>query len=113
MNAQGMILVGAALTAVTRLLGTADRGGSFGVWRSPPPWARLIFGAHTGVVLLDDVIVAIVGLVWLVGGVAVALSGQPAGSRFFESVETLLVVVFLAGGAAAVMIWFVREHVGR
>lgn len=113
MSALGMLLIGAGLTVLARMFGGRSRRGSFGAWQSPPPWVRVLFGAHRDCTFLDDAIVQVVGMVWLLAGGALLVTGQSSGSATFGAVETALVLCFLAGGVAALLIWFVREYIRR
>jgi hypothetical protein len=107
-NAAALIVVGAGLLLVSRL-GRGSTGAlPSGMWNDPPRWIRWLVGVER--VPLDDALVALTGLLWLLGGACLAVTGQTKESAAFLVVTAVLVVCLIITSVLAFAIWYRREH---
>jgi hypothetical protein len=113
MDSRSVIVFGAGLLVVAWLGARWKRESSSGVLDRLPAWLRRLVGSHDGRVQLDDLSIGIVGLLWLLAGVGLGVSGQSEDSSVFIPVLVALVVLFLVGGLVAFAVSVRRLAVER
>ncbi len=88
-------------------------GGSqlplWAAWRDPPAWARAAFGAKGGQILVNDLLIELVGLVWLATGLALIVLDVQPGSAGFNAASGIVYLALIIGGMAAIAIWTSRQ----
>lgn len=104
---------GACFFMASRLGRGTKREHPTGVWNDPPAWARRLFAVRQGRIMIDDALVACIGMMWVAGGLALAVTGQTRESTAFFAVVVIGTVGFFVGGIAVFAIWFRREILGR
>jgi hypothetical protein len=109
---RSIMIFGIALLLLAWLGAHWKRPSNSGVLDHPPAWLRHLVGASDGRVQLDDLIVGIVGLLWLLGGAWLALTGKAVDSPSFTGVVAGLIVLCLVGGLLAFAVW-VRRLAGE
>jgi hypothetical protein len=108
-----MIFFGAGFLIASRLGRGTQREHPTGVWNDPPAWARRLFAVRQGRIMIDDALAACIGMFWVAGGLALAVTGQTKESTAYFAILDVGAVVFLVGAFVAVAIWFRREILGR
>jgi hypothetical protein len=109
MTPLAVVVFGVGLLVVSRLHAGTNRQPGAGIIGNPPRIIRRLVGASDDGVPLDDVIIALIGVLWVVGGAGLAITNQSAESPAFVTVTGLLIVTFVAGGIVATAIWIRRE----
>lgn len=104
-----MTIVGVGLYWLARRYGGSNGDHRFGVWADPPTWARLVFGGRGGL-LWEDVLVCLVGLIWLMGGVGLWATSQSPQSSAYLFVEIVLAASAAVGLWTAMVLWFIRSY---
>ena len=107
-NAAAVIVTGAGLLLVSRLGRGSTRATPSGMWNNAPRWVRWLIGVQR--VPLDDALIGLTGLLWLLGGAGLAVTGQTTDSTAFFPVAVVLVVCLIVAGFLAFAIWYRREH---
>jgi hypothetical protein len=105
-----IVAFGAGLWSVSRLGSTSNRKVSTGIWTKPPKWARILFRVRDGHIGIDDALTGAVGLLWVIGGIALAVSGLTPASGAFYGVVAFLFGCFIVAGGLALAIWLRREY---
>lgn len=115
----GWMVVGIALLVAGRRYGLGRRYGAagpthkFGVISDPPRWATILLGSPSQRIVIDDVIIEMIGLLWFLGGVSVALLALPPTAQEYKIAAAGLVASLFLGVGAATLIWGLRDLARR
>jgi hypothetical protein len=105
-----IMIVGVGLLLMSRLGQPSTRREPTGLWNTPPAWARHLFGSRSERVQLDDLLIGLTAVLWVIGGAGLALTGQPTESTTFIVVTAILFGWFVVAAVVAYAIWYRREH---
>ncbi len=103
-----LAIIGAVLYVYARRYGGSPKTLWAG-WQTPPRWTRVMFGAKNDQILLNDLLIEVVGMIWMIVGFALVVSGSGPGSSTFTAATAFLLAVLLLGGLAAISVWVARE----
>lgn len=109
MTPLAVVVFGIGLLLLARLHATTNRRAGVGVISDPPAMLRRLFGASVEGLPMNDLLIGLIGVLWVAAGAGLAITGQSAESPAFATVVRFLIVTFVVDGIAATVIWIRRE----